>query len=285
VLVEVGATLREYTVDGQPVIDGFNEDEMADGGRGQPLLPWPNRLADGQYTFDGQQLQLPIDELSRRNASHGLTRWLNWQVASHEESTAAFELLLHPRPGYPFTLELRVEYALAQAGMTCTTTAHNRGERALPYGAGFHPYLTVGTPTVNEALLQVPATGVLAVDDRLLPTGTVHDVSDSDLDFRAARRIGEQRIDACYTDLQRDGDGLARVVLRAPSGGALTRLWADASFRYLQVYTGDSLPAERRRRGVAIEPMTCPPNAFRTGTDLIRLEPGEQHGCLWGLTT
>jgi aldose 1-epimerase len=284
VLVEVGAAIREYAVGGAPVIDGFGPHEMADGGRGQPLLPWPNRLADGHYTFDDLQLQLPIDEVARGNASHGLTRWLNWSVVAHQRDRAAFEYVLHPRPGYPFTLALRIDYDLTDAGLRCRTTATNVGTSALPFGAGFHPYVTVGTPLVDEALLQVPAAEWLPVDERMLPTGERRTVSGTDLDFTVARRIGEQRIDACFGGLQRNADGYARAELCTQDGTRKVMVWMDAAVRYLQVFTSDTLASHRRRRGIAIEPMTCAANAFRTGTDLMRLEPDQQHTCVWGLT-
>lgn len=284
VLVEVGAAIREYTVGQRAVIDGFGVDDMPDGGRGQPLLPWPNRLADGQYTFDGQQLQLPIDELRRRNASHGLTRWLNWTVAQHDEARAVFELVLHPRPGYPFTLGLQLRYELSEAGLRCLTTATNLGARALPFGAGFHPYVTAGTDTVDQALLQVPAHEWLVADERMLPTGERVGVGGSEFDFGSARQIGAQRLDVCFSEIARDADGVARVLLWGASGEPSVTLWMDASFRYVQVFTGDTLAEHRRRRGLAVEPMTCPPNAFGSGIDVVRLEPGQQFEGAWGLT-
>lgn len=278
-VTEVGATLREYTVDGAPIVDGFAVDAMPDGGRGQPLLPWPNRIADGHYAWDEHELQLPLDEVSRRNASHGLTRWLNWQCAEQSENALSLELMLHPRPGYPFTLALRVQYRLAEQGLTVTTQATNRGERALPYGVGFHPYFSVGTALVDEALLQVPARKVLELDERMIPTGAQRDVSGTDLDFRQARPIGAQRIDSCFTWLERN-----EAQLRAPDGSVIVTLWMDEAFKYLQVFTGDSLAPERKRQGVAIEPMTCPPNAFRSSQDVLRLEPAQSHTCVWGVT-
>ena len=82
--------------------------------------------------------------------------------------------------------------------------------------------------------------------------------------------------------IARDGaEGLALVELRNPEGGGLT-LWADESYGYLQLFTGDPLP-DVSRRSLAVEPMTCPPNAFRTGEALIRLEPGETHTSAWGI--
>ena len=76
-------------------------------------------------------------------------------------------------------------------------------------------------------------------------------------------------------------DGLARVTLREPRGTALV-LWVDESYGYLQLFTGDPLP-DVARRSLAVEPMTCPPNAFRSGEGLIRLEPGERFVGRWGI--
>jgi aldose 1-epimerase len=48
------------------------------------------------------------------------------------------------------------------------------------------------------------------------------------------------------------------------------------------LFTGDPLP-DVDRRSLAAEPMTCPPNAFRTGEALIRLEPGRSFTSAWGI--
>jgi aldose 1-epimerase len=283
VVVEVGGGLRAYAVDGLDVLDGYPAERIADGGRGQPLLPWPNRLADGQYVWDGTQLQLPVDELGRRNASHGLTRWLNWSVAGRSDDRVCMSYLLHPRPGYPFTLGLEIDYQLSDAGLSVRTTAHNRGAHTLPYGAGFHPYLSVGTGRIDSAVLTLPARTVLDVDERMLPTGTRQPVAGTDLDFTTPRPIGEQSLDHCFTDLERDADGVARVVLSTPDGDACVTLWLDSAFDYLQVFSGDTLARDRRRQGLAVEPMTCPPNAFGSGVDVVRLEPDQRHTSAWGL--
>ena len=284
VVVEVGAGLREYDVDGQPVLDGYPIDAMCDGGRGLPLLPWPNRLADGEYTFDGQEFRLPIEEVGRRNAMHGLTRIANWNVLEQAADRVRMGLVIYPRMGYPFTLDLSIEYALAAAGLSVTTTARNLGQRALPFGAGQHPYVTVGTALVDSASLHLPAHARLELDaERRLPTGTRLPVDGTEFDFRTPRPIGASVLDDCFTVLDRGDDGLARVRLADPATDRAVTMWMDASYRYVQVFSGDTLPAARRRRGLAIEPMTCPPNAFRTGTDLIVLQPDEARSMAWGL--
>jgi galactose mutarotase-like enzyme len=286
VVVEVGGGLREYTVEQSPVLDGYSADRMADGGRGQPLLPWPNRLADGQYSFNNQALQVPIDEVARNNAMHGLTRWLNWRLVTRTAASVRVEQVVHPRSGYPFALALDIEYTLTDAGLTVRTRAHNIGTAPLPFGAGQHPYFTVGTARVDSALLQIPARGHVELDaDRQLPTGTIRPTAATPVDYLTPRPVGSALLDDCFTDLIRDPDGRARVKLVDPIAGRGLDVWLGEGYRYVQVFSGDTLASERRRQGLAIEPMTCPPNAFRTGTDVITLVPDQSVELEWGVQT
>jgi aldose 1-epimerase len=276
VVVEVGGGLRTYTAGGRAILDGYSERELCSSGRGQLLIPWPNRVEDGRYEFDGRGRQLPLDEPERRNAIHGLVRWASWRIAERATDRVVLEHLLNPQPGYPFTLALRVEYALGGDGLTVRTEATNLGGGACPYGAGAHPYLTVSAAQVDDVTLSVPAETVLEADERGLPVGS-QPVDGTELDFRMPRKIGSVRLDHCFTDLTSNGDGCVRVRL-----GEETTLWADESFGYLMVFTGDALP-DVDRRSLAVEPMTCAPNAFRSGDGLIRLEPGETHTGRWGI--
>ena len=276
-VVEVGGGLRTYTVDATEVLDGYGVDEMAGGGRGQHLLPWPNRIRDGRYTFAGEELQLALTEPARHNASHGLVRWANWAPAVQEDDRLVMELVLHPQPGYPFTVGLSVEYRLGAGGLSVATTATNLGTRPCPYGAGAHPYVTVGTELIDEALLEVPARTRLESDDRGIPTGAVA-VEGTPFDFRRAAPVGDLVIDHAYTDL--DGN---EAVLATADGQRRVTVWWDRSYRWLMVFTGDTLPPHRRRRSVALEPMTCAPNAFVTGDGLRVLEPEESWTTTWGI--
>jgi aldose 1-epimerase len=275
VVVGVGAGLRTYAVGERPVIDGYGAEELCHSGRGQLLVPWPNRIEDGSYEFAGRTYQLPLNEPARQNAIHGLVRWSNWSIAERAADRVAFEHVLYPQPGYPFALELRVEYSLSDDGLTVRTEATNAGSEAAPYGAGSHPYLAVDQDVVDGVELRVPAATVLVADERGLPVGSAA-VADEGLDFREARPIGPAVLDHCFTDVERDADGRAEVRLGA------TTLWADESYPYLMVFTGDPLP-DVARRSVAVEPMTCAPNAFRSGEGLIRLEPGQAHAGSWGI--
>jgi aldose 1-epimerase len=281
VVVEVGGGLRAYAAGQRELLDGYDVDAMSTSGRGQLLIPWPNRLQDGRYEFDGRRHQLALSEPEHGNAIHGLVRWTRWFVREREADRVLLEHVLHPQPGYPFSLTVEVEYALAADGLSVRTTATNIGVDACPYGAGVHPYLTVGTPSVDAAILTSPGATVIRSDDRGLPVGT-DPVERTPFDFRRARAIAATTLDHAFTDLERGDDGLARVELRHPDGSGVV-LWVDDGYRYLMLFTGDPLP-DVRRRSLAVEPMTCPPNAFRTGESLVRLEPGETHTARWGLT-
>jgi len=281
VVVEVGGGLRAYSVGGREILDGYGANEMSSSGRGQALIPWPNRLQDGSYEFDGRRHQLPLNEPDRSNAIHGLVRWVAWAISAREPNRVVMEYVLHPQAGYPFSLTLNIEYALLDGGLRVRTTATNIGVDACPYGSGAHPYLTLGTATVDRLILHAPARTVLRSDGRGLPIGTAV-VEDTEYDFRQSRPIGSTTLDHAFTDLERDGDGLARVTLRDPDRGTEVSLWVDESYPYLMLFTGDPLP-DVRRRSLAVEPMTCPPNAFRTGDALIRLEPGSSFTSSWGI--
>jgi aldose 1-epimerase len=268
-VVEVGGGLRTYSVGDRQVLDGYAADAMCSSGRGQVLAPWPNRLEDGAYSFDDHSLELPINETSTRTSIHGLVRWANWTLAGRADDRVALEHVLHPSPGYPFTLALRVEYVLASNGLTVTTRAENVGDAPLPFGLGHHPYLC-GTPLVDDLVVAVPAASRLVTDERSLPVGR------DPAPLREPQLLAGTVLDTTFCELDRDADGIARVRAGADV------VWFDAKFGYVQLFTGDPLP-DVARRSLAVEPLTCPPNAFRTGEALIRLEPGGRFEARWGI--
>ena len=279
VVVEVGAGLRSYSVGGRELLDGYGPDELATAGRGQVLMPWPNRIEDGQYEFAGTTHQLALNEPEERNAIHGLVRWSSWSVVREEPQRVLLEHTLHPQPGYPFSLALGLEYSLSAEGLRVASTATNVGTAACPFGSGAHPYLTLGTETVDPIVCRAPGRTVLQVDARGLPVGT-EPVDGTEYDFRQPRPIAATKLDHAFTDLERDDDGLARVQLRHAE--LTLTLWLGESYRYVQLFTGDALPSVNRR-SLAVEPMTCPPNAFHSGDGVLVLEPGESATAVWGM--
>ncbi|HEY5295901.1 MAG TPA: aldose 1-epimerase family protein [Gaiellaceae bacterium] len=279
-VVEVGGGIRRYVSGGRDVLDGYAEDAVCTSGRGQCLIPWPNRVAGGSYEFGGQRQQLALTEPTAGNAIHGLVRWANWQPTDHRDDRVALTYLLHPRPGYPHTLQLSLDYRLAAGGLTVRTTATNIGIAPCPFGAGAHPYLTFDRSPVDEVTLRVPAGTRLLSDGKGIPTGAAP-VEGTSFDFREPRPIGALQLDTAYTDLERDTDGRARIVLASGDGRATT-VWLDEHYSHVMVFSGDPLP-DVARRSLAVEPMTCAPNAFRGGDGLLTLDPGASFTAEWGI--
>jgi aldose 1-epimerase len=284
VVVERGAGLREYG-SGVPIVDGYDRDQRDDGSRGDLLIPWPNRIADATYRFAGREYRLPVTEPRTGSAIHGLTRERPWRLVDQSSASVTLALELPPEDGYPFALGLSAAYSLDTRGVTVRVSATNRGQVPCPFGAGAHPYVRLaGDGLIDGALLHVPAGTTLETDGHGIPFGAERAVDGTDFDFRSPRMIGPLVLDTAFGQLRCDDDGMTRISLASPDGGGVC-LWMDDSHQYAMIYSGDTLPdAARRRRSLAIEPMTCAPDAFNSGAGLIVLEPGESSSSTWGIT-
>ncbi|HEY0001090.1 MAG TPA: aldose 1-epimerase family protein [Actinoplanes sp.] len=282
VVVEVGGVLRDYSVDGVPVVDGFGTDELSPASAGQILAPWPNRIRDGQYTFEGQPYRLALTEPARNNAIHGLANWGRWTLAEQAADSVTCEFVLPAQVGYPWWLTLRTTWTVSADGLRCDQQVVNSSGSNAPWGYSVHPYLQLAGVAVDDTVLHVPGKTRILADSRLLPIGTVS-VAGTEFDFTAPRRIGNLVLDTTFGEIEHDADGVTEVTLAGPDGQPGVVVWADEKFKYWQVFTGDTLHGERFRRSVAVEPMTCPPDAFRTGRDLTVLAPGERWTASWGI--
>ncbi|MGQ0574360.1 MAG: aldose 1-epimerase family protein [Pseudonocardia sp.] len=281
-VTDLGAGMRAYSAGRRAVLDGCAPGQPCTAGRGNLLLPWPNRIAGATYRFEGVEHHLAVTEESSGSAIHGLTRRQPWRVLEQRPDGVVFGFALAPQQGYPFALDLTAGYALTAGGLEVRVTATNVGRRHAPYAAGAHPYLTVGTDLIDQAVVEVPADLYYPTDDRGVPTGR-RPVDGTPYDLRAPQVLGERRIDNAYGGLRRDPDGRARVRLTAPDGRTVA-LWCDGAHGHLQLFTGDHVPEPgRRRRGLAVEPMTAAPDAFNTGDGLVVLAPGATHVARWGI--
>ncbi len=280
VITEVGATLRTYVQGGVAVVEGYAGEEVPVGAHGQVLYPWPNRLSSETWMFSERVASPGVDIVDQRTAIHGLVRWRPFRVESVNQNRCALSLLLHPSPAFPFSSSIEVAYHLGSMGLTVTTTVKNLDEVAIPFGLGFHPYLAVTTPTIEGSTLIVPARAFVAMNNRQLPTGEILPVANNPLDFTSAKSVNGHELDVTYTELTRDDFGMATVSVADKDGGQV-ELSMDRNFPYVQVYTGDQLGHGRRRTSVAVEPMTCPPDALRSGKDLVVLQPGQHWAGSW----
>lgn len=265
-LASVGATLVSLTRSGRDLVLSFPATELPTAYKGKILLPWPNRIEAGRYSYAGVDYQLPVNEVETGSAAHGFVTWLNWEVSGQGPTSVTFSLFLPPQRAYPFALRLETTYTLdAEAGLVCRVVAENIGEQTAPYGVAVHPYLTCNQAPLDRCLLLVPASSYLEVDENLIPTGEVS-VDGTDYDFRTARTVADTMIDNAFGQLPPEE---WNVDLTDPETAMTVRLTSDE--RWLQIYSADQLG----RPGVAVEPMSCPPNAFNTGVDVIELSPGQ----------
>jgi aldose 1-epimerase len=282
-VVEVGGGLRSYRMGGIDVVAGYGADEQCSQGRGQVLMPWPNRIRDGRYRFAGREHQLALTEPARRNASHGLVRWAPWQLLERTSSHLEVACRLHPQPGWPGVLDLRTSYAVSGDGLVVEHRAVNVGATPVPFGCGAHPYVAIGDTPRREVRLTIPASVQVLVDaERLLPTGTAT-VDGTATDFRTARALGDTQLDTAYTELDRDGTGRWQVLVSGLRDRPDVTVWGDRSFDWVQAFTGAADDDTPGARGVAIEPMSCPADAFNSGDGLVVLQPGESWSGRWGI--
>ena len=272
-----GGGMRRLVVGDWDVLDGYPAGTVAPGFPGAVLLPWPNRVRHGRWTWRGEQLQLDVESPEQPNALHGLVATQQWSVLDEAPGAVTVGTVLEPHPGYPFRLAAAVDYALTADRLTVTLRVRNSGPREAPFGAGMHPYLHVGAHEdggIGAAELTVGARTALETDGGL-PTGARHRFHGD------VGRIGHRAFDTPLTDLERDDDGWARVRLRGSAGEL--ELAVDEQWPWLQVYTGDQFPEGQHRRSLAVEPMSCPPNALADGADLVVLAPGGEWSGTWTL--
>lgn len=240
--------------------------------QGKTLVPWPNRIVDGVYEFQGTRYEVPVNEHVTGAALHGLGCWQEWRIEEHTEDSVVFSLHLLPSYGYPGELRITSAFRLdAKEGLTAQIRAENVGTSDAPYGVSSHPYLTVGG-TIDDCVLTIPAARMLTVDENLGPKDVV-DVVDVDTDFRGGRRVGSQFVDNAFTALP---EGPWEVRLERPGDMAVVM---SAQAPWVQFYSGEHLG----RRGAAIEPMTCAPDAFNSGDRVIVLAPGDSHTFTWSV--
>ena len=281
VITEVAAAIRHLSVDEVEITTGYDDDTPPPFGSGIVLVPWPNRVRDGRWTYAGQTLQLDITEPVRGNALHGLLRHTPYQLVERTESAVTLRAGVFPQSGYPFTLDTTVRYTAVSDGLRVMHTVCNVGTACAPVAVGAHPFLTIGDVPADSLSLTVSADRHIDVDDRLNPVG-VTPVHGTAWDLREGRLVGTLDLDDAWSGLTMAGGGSTHW-LSAPDGRAVS-LWADEQFGYIQVFITREFPrAGELTTAVAIEPMTAPADAFNSGEGLRWIEPGECWSMSWAI--
>lgn len=297
--VRVLAALRGATLLSWQVCDGGGWLELTDGYRSTAelreqsgvrngvLAPFPNRIADGRYHFGGREYDLLPGVQGDRIVYHGFARLASFVLERATTSAQDARIVLRSneiRPGrfegYPFALDLRVIYVIERDRIGLEIEAVNVGDSPAPYAAGWHPYFQLGNGVddIDDLELRIPGDTLIRTDQALIPLkGTDAPVgleARPEMDFRDGAALGRRVIDSCYSGLTFGPDSRAETALRDPETGRELRVWQESGF--LHLFTGDTLPRDRRR-SVAIEPVEVMTNAYnrKEFAAVILLTPGE----------
>lgn len=262
-IVTVGAGIASLTHRERHIVIPHPPEEMPLAHLGKVLIPWPNRITNGTYLHEGMTLTPAINDRAGNTAIHGLLAWQTWQIVEQSAAHVVLSAFLAPTYGYPFMLAAEVTYRLDEhTGLSAHILSKNIGDATAPYGAGVHPYLTCNRQSVDECELRLPACQIFDV-------ATSRHYADAILDFRHARVIGKTCIDHTFNVPQRDAPWEVRL-LHPPTAMSV---WLRSDQPWLQIYSGEKV----QRKGLAVEPMSCPPDAFNSGIDRVWLHPGDTH--------
>lgn len=243
--------------DGTLLLESYDTAQLPPSGANCVLAPWPNRTEDGVFTWDGDEHQLALTEPERNNAIHGFVCNAAWTIVDQAADRVELAVDIAPQQGWPWALRVSAKYVLDAQGLHCTYGASTQ-EDSVPFAFGLHPYLSPqGTP-VDEAELRLPPVEHHLLDSRNLPTG-------ESAPAELSHRVAELELD----DLFYVGPEPHTVELAADGRGV--RMDSGEGLGWLQIYTAPDFPG--RGRAIAVEPMSAPPNALRTGTDLVELGP------------
>jgi aldose 1-epimerase len=274
IITERGATLRKFTSHGHRYTETFAEDQEPPMGCGNILVPWPNRTAGASWKFNGEAQHLDVTEPARDNAIHGLVRKKPWELIDHLEDRVELAVDIPAEHGWPVPLRTEIRYQLTDSGLMITHTVHNRGDVEVPFGVGAHPYLRA--PSHDDVVVRLAAELHQPLDERtMIPVGEPEPSR-----YTGPVRLSDLDLDDAFTGLVTDSDGRSRHSILGSDGGV--QLWADEDFRWLQVFTPTEFNG-RDGKVIALEPMTCPPNALNSGVDLLTVAAGETWRGSWGI--
>jgi len=274
-----GGGIRAFRFGGREVIPRDTDIARSKWFSGATLAPWPNRLSDARWTFGGEVLTCPANDV-HGNALHGLVYGRDFEVVEQQANRVTVACMLGKDAVYPFAVRIALTYVLSEDGLTCTMAARNLSTDRVPIAFGSHPYF----PFDDGCTITISARKAWEIDDRMIPTGRLVDPSLWGVDPGSPTDMSAFSADDCFTDLPRDEHGVAHTVLTYPDGWQ-TDVWQGRGFDHTVIFTTrDSLWLEAKAYAVGIEPQTAPTNAFNTGTDLVWLDPAAEFSGQWGIT-
>jgi len=275
-----GACIIEIQLGGKSIIDGCAtpiELDLNNWGKSAILLPFPNRLDAGQYSWDGNNYEFPVNDPQTNNAIHGFATDKPMEITEiNLEKDHAMIHCMYQYDGsieaYPFPFNFSVHFMLKEPNaFEATFKVTNEGENALPLGMGWHPYFQL-SDKVDDMELLFDSAEMVGLDERMIPTGKRYSYDE----FETQKKIGATVLDNCFAIKNTDGTPFT-LSLKGKKG--TLQYWQETGtgkFNYIQLFTPPN------RKSLAIEPMTCNVNAFNNRDGLITLEPGEEVSTSFG---
>lgn len=263
------AALRSLIVDGVDLVEPTMSFVDPPGMAGAILAPWPNRVEGARWWHRGEELRLGVTEPELGHANHGLLAGTDFDVIErHPEQMVLRARIVEP-PGYPFRLDVAVRYRLRPDGVAVTIAVRNTGTTAAPFAVGAHPYLRYGS-AADALELALDADLAFELDRTHIPRSRFP-VAGTPWDLRSGRPVHDVPAHATF---ERSTSPRALVHSLTAADGRGVDLRADPDFRFTQLYVAPALATDDGpRQAIALEPMTAPPNALRTGEGLRDLAP------------
>lgn len=253
-IVAQGAGIKALSFRNEPLVETYTSTPPMTAGL--VLAPWPNRTEDGEFSFDGQHYQLPINEPSRNNALHGLVHEREWELVQRSEDAVTLSCVISEH--WVAEMTLMATYQLHEGGLRVRYSVSS--QEPAPFALGLHTYLNARGADCDDSELTLNVTEHHLLDERNLLTGEV------ELEG-IAKHVLKGTV---WDDLYRAPEPLKAQFTAVGKG---VQMRCGAGWQWVQLYTPDDYPG--RGRALAVEPMTAPINALRSGTDLVTMGPDE----------
>ena len=266
-----GANVLDIQFGNQSILDGHaTPEELASGkwGKSTILFPFPNRLNEGKYKWQGKSYQFPINNAATDNAIHGFVREESFEVeyvflAKNFASIRCYFDYTGERPYYPFPFSMELEFSIHDSGkFELQVEVLNLHDGPIPVGFGWHPYFRL-TEGANQHGLQIPPCEQVVINKRMIPTGGRTQYKE----FQMLTFVEDTMLDNCFQCTQSGGN--YQLMLEG-AGRYLTMKASIAQFPFFQVFTPP------HRESIALEPMSCNVDAFNNQQGLVSLGPDKK---------
>ena len=234
------------------------------------LFPFPNRLENGAFEFEGKEYRFPFNDFGRPNALHGMVHEMRFNCIKETENRLIFELSYDGHLDfYPFPFILTISYLLKEGALDIQVGIENQGDESMPCGFGWHPYFNLSEGLSGVKLRMNNVTKV-DVNERFIPTGKQTPYHA----FDQLKSIKNVALDNCFIF---PSDESNKLVFLAYKDKSVLEVWQDKHLSFVQVF----IPPNKK--AIAIEPMTCGINALNTKHGLKVLNKAEHWTLRFGL--